>query len=89
MVLDGKDVDGAIGQYDLELALAARYQWTLEQIGDMPEDFLIEALARMEAEGDRDRDERAKRERERRRKERRARLGRRMAGKDVDMAEIS
>lgn len=41
-----------VGDYDNLIALAERYHWTPDQIGDMDPDYTDELLIRMTAEAD-------------------------------------
>lgn len=52
-----------MGDYDVQVVLAARHNWTPEQIAGMDSDFIEEELARIRAENDveRARQRRAKR----------------------------
>lgn len=42
----------AIGEWDLEVSLALRFNWTPEQIGRFDPDYLEELIARLSAETD-------------------------------------
>lgn len=95
MCLEGRLPRGeAVGEHDLEVALAWRFGWTPEQVREMAPDFIEELTARLEAEGQmaeqaRQEQERERKrvERERRRAEREARGG--MRGTAVELSEIT
>ena len=71
-----------MGDYDAEIALAERYHWTPEQIGQMDPDYIGELLTRIRAEADHQ-------AAEERRNKRKGRVRSGGAGKEVVDADLS
>ena len=63
---------GPVGQYDVLIVLARKYNWTPAQVAEMDPDYLEELLTMIRAEDDH---ERVRQEREKRKAERQARRG--------------
>lgn len=63
---------GPVGQFDVLIVLARRYNWTPVQVAEMDPDYLEELLTVIRAEDDH---EKIRREREKRKSERAQRRG--------------
>jgi len=63
---------GPVGQYDVLIVLARRYNWTPAQVAEMDPDYLEELLTMIRAE---DEHEKTRQEREKRRAQRQTRRG--------------
>jgi hypothetical protein len=63
---------GPVGQFDVLIVLARRYNWTPAQVAEMDPDYLEELLTMIRAE---DEHEKTRQEREKRKAERKSRLG--------------
>lgn len=74
-----------MGSHDNLIALAERYHWTPEQIGDMDPDYTDELLIRLSAEADH---QAAEERRSKRSKGKGASKGRGREVVDADLAEI-
>ena len=70
-----------VGEHDVYVSLAERYQWTPDQINDMDPDYIEDLLSRIRADGDVQREKEAQAERERKAEESKRKLDQKMAGK--------
>lgn len=88
-LLEGR-YKGQVGYYDLEVMLAERYHWTPEQIDELDEEYLVQLLARIRAQGQYEKRQSSKRERDAKkeaRKKARAGAGGHPAGELADLDE--
>lgn len=95
MCLEGRLPRGeAVGEHDLEIALAWRFGWTPAQVREMDPNYIEEVMARLEAERQMAEEARKEQERERKRMERERRRAERerrggLRGTAVELSEIT